>query len=152
MSSLVDYNFLTGVYPSVGKSGYKAEEVNSFHTPMAQSEIEGLLSTHYTVPFSSNNLTAKDLVSRLCYSRLASLDEEERRAIRTELYERIERLKNGEEQMLTSSGTVLQPNVAGTAWTENEDYHPIFTQDDPLMWEVDSSQIRELRDERGQSY
>ena len=148
--SLVDYDFITGVYPSVGKGSYNAEEVNSYHTPLAQAQIEGLLSTHYTVPFSENNLTAKDLVATLVYSRVSAMSEEDRRAIRTELYERIERLKNGDEQMLTSSGDLMQPDVAGTAWSSSEDYHTTFTRDDPLLWEVDSSLIIDLRNERQQ--
>lgn len=150
--SIIDYDFITGVYPSVGKSAYHSEEVNSFHTPMAQAQIEGLLSTHYTVPFSSNNLTAKDLVATLVYSRLASMSEEDRRAIREELYARIERLKSGEEQMMTDSGSLLQGDVAGTAWNSDQEYLPIFTRDDPLYWVVDSSEIRSLRDERGQTF
>ncbi len=147
--TIVDFNFITGVYPSVGKSEYKGEEVNSYHSPMAQAEIEGLLSTHYTVPFSSNNITAKDLVSKLVYSRLAPMKESERREIRTELYERIDRLKSGEEQMITTSGDILAPGVSGTVWSNTQDYHPTFTQDDPLNWEVSSRLINDLRDERG---
>lgn len=148
--TIVNYDFLTGVYPSVGKSDYKAEEVNSFHTPLAQAQIEGLLSSEYTVPFSSNNLTAKDLIATLTYSRLAPMSEETRRDIRTELYERIGRLKSGEELMITTSGSLI-PSTSGVAWSDGQSYHKLFTEDDPLMWIPDSSQIIDLRDERGQT-
>lgn len=144
--SVVKYADLAAQYPAVRESGIAAGDAEQ-HIQFAQAEIEGILSPYYTVPFSDDNLTAKDLVLRLSYSRIAPLSLEERGKVREEVIGRLERLTSGKEQMLTTSGTLSQ-DAASAAWSSTEDYHPIFTIDNPINWVVDSRQIEDIRDER----
>ena len=42
-------------------------EINSHYLPYASARLEGLLGAAFTVPFSSNNLTARDLTIELAW-------------------------------------------------------------------------------------
>jgi len=145
--SIVNYQDLVGTFRAIGKSGWTAEEVNSYHIPQCQAEIEGLLATVYTVPFSSNNVTAKDLVTQLVYCRLSGGSMEERQACRNEVLDRVEKLKSGKELMLTSSGPI-DSGITNIIWSNTKDYDNPTTVDDPIRWNVDSNQIDDIRDAR----
>jgi len=146
--SLVDYSDIAGTYRAVQEAAVTAEDVNSYHILYAQAEVEGVLGSAFTTPFSSNNLTAKDLIIQLTYSRIAPLSADERRNIREDVLGRMQRILDGDEAMYVESGGVMERDTS-VAWSTTEDYHPIFTVDKAENWVADSSQIEDLRDERG---
>ena len=149
--SLIDYSDVAGAYRSIEKSGYTSEEVNSFHIPYAEAEITGRLAVKYTAPFSSNNFTAKDLITQLTYSRIAPLSEDGRREIVNGVNERLDRILAGDELMLTTSGEVITKSSASSKiWSNTEDFPAPFSMDDPINWEVSSGEIYDERSIRDQ--
>lgn len=123
-------------------------EVTSYHLQYAESELDGYMAPYFTVPFSSNNLTAKDLAIDLTYLRVANLKSEERDSFRKEIMERIKMIQTGVMQMMTDSGTALS-GASGQAWSTTKDYNPVFGMGDITEFRVDSSQVYNERIARG---
>lgn len=145
--SIVNWEDVSGKYPSIARD-YTAETVNSHYIPYAEAELNGLLSGAYTVPFSSNNLTARELVTDLTYCRVIGNKAGEQNEYCKAVYDRIMRIKNGSEAMLTSSGDVM--NIDGTiVWSTTKDYHPVFGVSDETLQVVDSNWISNEESERG---
>ena len=148
---IVDFADVLGAYKSLENGGFTAERVDTYHIPYAQAELESLLGVKNTVPFSNNNVVAKDLVVKLTYSRIAPVSKDDRDELRKEVLDAVERLLSGEAVMITDSGDILPGSAAAGIWSSTEDYHPIFTVDNPENWVVDEDQIDDIRSERDQS-
>ncbi len=147
MSDLINWKNVVDRYPEIERVG-GASEVGSLYIEYAERELESYLAGYYTVPFSDNNLTAKDLSIDLTYLRLANLKSEARKEFRDEVMERIEKLKLGNASMMTSSGDQLQ-SVGEVVYSNTKDYHPIFGVGDTLDFAVDSNQIADEDADRG---
>lgn len=126
-------------YPGLSQVG-GAEEVGSSYIGYAENQVEGMLASAYTVPFSDNNLTVKDLCIDLVYIRAGTIKAEARKELRDEFMERIERLLTGKENMVTVDGTVMYSD-GGTPWSSTENYHPVFGMGDHKDFVVDSDQV-----------
>jgi hypothetical protein len=122
--------------------------VESAYVLYAENELDGLMASHFTVPFSSNNLTARDLANDFTYLKANNFKAEDRERFRTELYERVQRLKDGAERMVLSDSTTLE-SVGETIYSTTQDYHPVFGLDRTESFVVDSSQIVNERSDRG---
>lgn len=143
---IVTYDEIESRFSRVGDYGETV--VTSHFLLYAENQVNGLLAGHFTVPFSSNNLTAKDLVIELTYMRCADLKVSELEKRQDMFAQRIEALRNGDEVMLTSSGDTM---VAGgtlipTSTTQN--YTPVFGLSDIELSEVDPDQIEDEEDDR----
>lgn len=147
--AIIDFADMVLAYPSLQNGSFKAEDVNSYHIPYAQAELETLLASKYTVPFSSNNMTAKEMVRQLTYARIAPVGMDDREKIRDRVISLVDRLLDGSAVMMTDSGA-LSPDASSGIWLSTEDYHPVFTVDKPEHWVIDEDQIEDLRDERDQ--
>ena len=60
MAKYAQYDDVVNRYPRATKKGGKEEMVAFIN--VAENEIEGMFAGRYTLPFSSNNVTVKDLV------------------------------------------------------------------------------------------
>jgi hypothetical protein len=145
MGRYVDWDFLATRYPHVERAA-GADTVNSYHVPYAEAELDGRLASRYTVPFSSDNLTAKEIAADLVYLRLGLLKSEDRDAVRQEVDARISRLLRGDEVM-ASVGDTIQPS-GEAVWSDNQGYSPMFDVDDPQNWEVSSERLDDIEDRR----
>ena len=110
-------------------------EVTSDFLPYASSRLEGLLGGHFTVPFSANNLTAKDLTIDLAYLMILQRSREPKdfqgfgRAVDT----RLRSLTQGVEAMMTTSGEALFSGIAQkVVWSNTARYKTVFDLKDAL--------------------
>jgi hypothetical protein len=96
-----------------------ADEVGSDYLPYAAARLEGWLAPYFTVPFSNNNVTARDLTIDLAYLLLLQRSKEPRDAqpLAAAVQARLDGLAAGREAMITSSGDALFADVArGGVW------------------------------------
>lgn len=145
MGRYITYSDLAARYADIDR--ISSADVDSYHIVFAENELDGMLSSRFTVPFSSNNLTAKDLSMDLAYLRVGNFSIENRKILRDEVMARIERLKRGSEDMLLDDGTTLQ-TVGETVWSNTQDYHPVFGMHDSKWLSISSEQLEDEEDER----
>lgn len=118
---------------------------------MAEAQVHSRLASRYTTPFSSNNLTARDLaIDVLFVQNIMSREPKKAELISKSLEDRFAALLSGEAVMAVSSGTALTM-VGETAWSSTMDYHPVFGMGDISVMDVDSSQLIDEDADRGGS-
>jgi len=128
-----------------------AAAAESAFVALAEAELDSRLGAYFTVPFSSDNLTAKALAIDLTYILAAGPDDPERvAAVQTRVDKAIGELIDGRRRMMTSNGAALASAGAQTVWSPSQGYVPIFGLDHPAEWEVDSSQLYDIAVDRGQ--
>lgn len=96
----------------------------------SEYQLNSMLASAYSVPFSGAHPTIKDISIDLCYLRAMIVkDPDKAKKIKEYVYGRIEALKKGEEEIYTDSGTTLDRVSAGAyeIWSTIEDYHPTFS-------------------------
>ena len=124
-----------------------ASDVTSTHIVYAENELNSRLAPKFTVPFSDNNLTAKDLSIDLTYLRVGDLKTKEYDAFKKRVDERIARLLKGEENMVNDDGSTIQ-SVGGTLWSNTEQYTPVFGFGEVEDFEVDPDLVQDENDAR----
>ena len=147
MGRYIDWSDVTKRYRGIGKD-LDSTEVGSAYIPYAEAEVDGRLASKYTVPFSNNNLTAKDLAIDIVYLKAGNLKVEETEKLQTMIDAKFERLLSSNEVMLTTSGDVINQGVAGTVWSTTQNYHPTFGMSHTEYLEVDSSMVSDEEDAR----
>lgn len=150
MSRYIEWDDIVARYEKIGTLG-GAAELGSSYIDYVERQVEGLLASRYSVPFSSNNITVKDLCIELSYIRMSGHKSEKAKEMREVFMERIERLKNGEELMMTDSYEVIYA-TGEPVWSTTQDYHSVFVMDDIEFSVIDSNQIEDERNDRGFTY
>jgi len=145
---LIDWADINRRYPETLKHA-DATQADSSWVPFAIAELEGRLSRGFTVPFSTNNMTAKDLAIDLTFARLYRYkDNEKAAAVTSYVSGQIDMLLNGSMKMMTTSGETLQ-TVGGTVYSTTDAYHPVHGIG-PIEYSLPSSaQIEAEQDDRG---
>ena len=146
MGRYIDWEDVVARYPSINNVG-GAAEVGSVWIGPVEFQLEAMLSPQYSAPFSSNNETVKDLLIELTYIRVGNLKVEEAESYRKMFMERIERIKMGTEGMVTTSGDLVG-SVGETIWSSTENYNSVFDVDPAIEWEVDSSQVYNIENDK----
>ena len=125
MGRYIDTADLVERYREVGKEiGF--EEVSSAYIYYAEHDVDMHLGAVYTAPFSSNNLTAKDLSIDFAYVRMSRRARpKDAEAIHSALMKTIEKLTNGTLSMVTTSGDLLRPSL-GAMDSTTKLYNPLF--------------------------
>jgi len=115
--------------------------IDSNYVTYAEAEVDGLLSPGFSVPFSSNNLTVKGLcIDTTLYKIWEYKDTTKAEVLRESIDRRIEALLDGAQHMVTSSGDVIQMS-GQDAWSETQDYTPVFGKGAIEDFQVDSTQL-----------
>lgn len=121
----------------------------SHYLSYAEGYVDSRLGVKYPIPFSSNNVTIRDLTIDVVYLRSIRGKSEEYEVIMAEVNSRFGALLSGEAVMVTTSG-MLASELATAAWSSTQDYHPIFSTVLPHTDMVPSSaQIIDEYGERG---
>jgi hypothetical protein len=123
----------------------------SHYLSYAEAYIDGRLGATFTIPFSNNNQTVRDLAIDVVYARSirGSLNEEYKN-LWAEVNSRIGALVGGTEVMVTNSGTIVAEEQSTPAWSSTEEYHPFFAATLPHIDMVPSSSHMQAEyDERG---
>lgn len=122
--------------------------MGSAYIAYGEALVEGALAPFYTVPFSDNNITVRDLAIDATFIKAGRLRDEDVTEIRSDFWSRIEMLRNGEMVMMTGSGSLLTKDNELGAWSNTRSYHTSFGLDDPINWHPSSSHLEDLEDAR----
>jgi len=97
----------------------------------AEHELNSLMATHFSVPFGGSHPTIKDLTMDLVYYKtMVVKDPEKAEQIKDAVLGRIDRIKAGEEYIITDSYTTITPDASiagGEVWSTNQEFHPVFS-------------------------
>jgi len=107
-----------------------AAEIASHYLPFASARLDSMLAPFFTVPFSSNNVTARDLAVDLAYLLVLQRSREkgDGEELRSRTMERIQALAEGREAMLTDSGQpIYAASQGGVVWSNTARYRTIFS-------------------------
>jgi hypothetical protein len=146
MGRYVDWSYIVNRTPSANTAGGSKEVDSAFIIP-TEFEVDGLLSTHFTTPFSSNNMTVKELVADLVYAKMNVGKDKHAVKYKERAMEMVDNLKAGTMNMILLDGTVVGA-VNGTAWSNTQDYHPVFGISDEIYQTKDQDQIDHENAER----
>lgn len=144
MARYIEYDDLVNRYPRASKKGGQ-EEINAFITN-AEQELESMFAGAYTIPFSSNNVTIKDLAVDLTYIKLDVQSSKENVERHKRLMKTVDMIKTNKMQMLTNSGDIV--GAASPLWSNTTDYHPVHGVLDVTDQVVDDTRIQDEIDER----
>lgn len=122
-------------------------EVSSVHIMYAEARVEELLGQHFTAPFSSNNLTVKDLCIDFTYLSVGNFKIKERNEYEDRLIKRVESIIDGSRAMVTTSGDILQ-STGDTIYSTTADYTPTFGFSATEDSVVDSDLLQDEEDDR----
>ena len=133
-------------YPRVSTDSRAATTLEAAYLIPAEAEVDARLGSRFTVPFSSNNLTVKDLVIDMTMLRMGIYKERDEQ-LRKDVDARIKALLDGTMVMVTDSGQVAAYQVSGVINT-TADYHPVFGMGPIEDMEPDDQRIDDEEDAR----
>jgi len=142
---LARYNELNTL-PNVSSTGVQDNLI-----AMAEAVCHSRLSSRYSVPFSTSNLSARDLCVDILYVQAQLTRQPEKaKALQENIDNRIKALLEGSSVMVDSAGAALV-SVGDTIWSSTADYSPVFGMGDIIKAEVSSAQLLDEAATRGES-
>lgn len=144
----IDWGDVLAMFPQAGR-GPSAEQVNSYHILYAEAEVDGLLASNYSTPFSHTNLTVKELATIATFLRMGILKDSKYDDVSKMFYDRIQRINDGKEAMLVSSsnGNIAAQFRDSGAWSSTMNYSPTFNMLPVEYQNVSSSQLQDEYDD-----
>jgi len=116
----------------------------------AEAYVHGRLGSNFSVPFSSNNMTAKDLVIDTLYvQNIQSRQILKGKTLAAVVDEKIKALLLGATSMVDINGTILAAFAGDVAWSNTMNYHPVFGMGAPEVTAIDSQQLIDENTARG---
>lgn len=148
MSTYANWGDLVGRYKKFNSLG-AADEVNSHYIYYAERELDARLGTHFTTPFSSDNITAKDLTLMLVNVRYhEDTDDKKAKRLREAIEKKFDNLINGVTQMITTtSGNTIIAN-GSPVYSSTEPYTPTFSHGDIADMHVDPDLLNDEENAR----
>jgi len=148
MGRYIDWEDVIDRYPVLNTVG-GADEVSSTYIVYAEAMTEGLLASKYTVPFSNNNMTVKNLAIDYTYWMAARFKLEDAVAVYSSYYGTIRMLKKDQMEMILDDGTLVTGARKNSGiYSSTQSYHSALGIDDPINWRVDSDQMDASQDAR----
>jgi len=145
---LIDWSDVNRRYPETLKLA-DATQADSSWVPFAVAELHARLAHGFTVPFSDNNMTAKDLAIDLTFAKVYRFkDIEKADAVMIYVGAQIDMLLSGKQQMITTSGDTLIA-VGDTITVVGADNHPVFGISATEYAVVSSAEIISEQNDRG---
>ena len=118
-----------------------ADESQASFIRYAETYIDAALAKVYTIPFSNNNETVKDLCIDVAFAKTQKFkDNKKAKAIMTDVGSYIGGLINGTMIMVVGSGATQLPQ-GEPVYSSNQGYTPVFGKGDITDFRVDSSQL-----------
>jgi hypothetical protein len=119
-------------YPILTKWGINETDVTNHLIFYSEQEVNSRLASHYPVPFTTAPNIIKDVTMDMAYCKATFWKNPDGFEKAWEAcMARIEGLKNGDELIITTSGTILQPdessNIGNQIWTTTDNFHPVFS-------------------------
>lgn len=147
MGRYIDWEDVVDRYPEIETLG-GADQVSSTYIVHAEGFVDAMLGSHFTPPFSSNNLTVKDLSIDCVYWRAGRLKLDDASTVREEFFETIKMLKDGTQQMVDASGNILSISKNSGVYSTTQSYHTSFGVDIPEYYQVSSDHMSDVEDSR----
>jgi len=148
MGRYIDWEDVIDRYPVLNTLG-GSDEISSTYIVYAEAMTEGLLASKYTVPFSNNNMTVKDLSIDYAYWMAARFKLEDAVAVYSAYFGTIRMLKKDQMEMILTDGTLVTDARKNTGiYSTTQSYHSAFGIDEPDNWRVDSDQMSDAQDSR----
>lgn len=141
MEPYATYAEFTQVYSWRGVS---ESEISSYWLQYGALRVNEALGHFYTTPFSSNNVTAKDL--NIHFAALGILirtrKQEDSAELKKELEQRISDITSGGKYMILDDGTTIVPNEnINSPWGQTADYKPVFDLRDAEEQRIDPDRL-----------
>ncbi|MDH4225120.1 MAG: hypothetical protein OEW12_05695 [Deltaproteobacteria bacterium] len=113
-------------------------EISSHVLPYGSARLETLLAHGFTVPFSNNNVTARDMALDLSYLLVLRRGKApgDYKPLEEAVEKRIQALLEGREAMMTDGGQPLFSSIP-RVWGSTSAFKPVFGLGDPLSQRVD---------------
>ena len=145
---IIDWSDVNRRYPETLKIA-DASQADSSWVPFSIAELHARLSPGFTVPFSDNNMTAKDLAIDLTFAKVYRFkDIEKADAVMTYVGAQIDMLLSGNMMMVTTSGDVLVA-VGDTTTVVGAGNHPVYGVGPIEYSVVSSAEIETEQNDRG---
>lgn len=135
--------------------GISETEISSAWLPYGTQRVNEVLGGWYTLPFSSNNITARQLTVDYAYLGvlIRTRKETDSKELKNELKERIASITSSGAPMFTDSAESIYPsadvNNVFKVYSSTKDYKPVFDLRDSEYQRPDPDQIREQFDNDG---
>lgn len=116
-------------YPELAKLPDVSSASQAMMIALAEGAVNSRLAGTYTVPFSSNNLTAQDLSMDMLFVQTQTTRQPEKAKLLMEsLNDRFDALISGSSSMVASDGTMIDGTIVtgDPVWSTTQDYHPTF--------------------------
>ena len=151
----VTYSDCVARYPIFETWPGLSTQVNSTLIHYGEVELNARLAPKFDVPFSPAPAAIEDLAIDFAYLKSLNYGNQNERwvEVNSMLSSRIERILDGDEMLVTDSGTVIEPVTRSgvDTWSSTEDYNPTHSMlgaESPCEG-IDSNYLHDLRSERG---
>lgn len=135
-------------YPRVLTDSRATDVLESAYLSPAEAELDMRLGSRFTVPFSSNNATARDLTIDMTIIRWGMYgDDDDKEVIQASVDSRIKALLDGTMVMVTTSGQVVAYPVSGVINTNNG-YPPVFGMGDVMDMKPSTQRVEDEEAQR----
>ena len=124
MGRYIDWPDVVDRYQTIASVG-DTKEVGSAYIQYAEAEVDARLACAYTVPFSNNNLTAKDLAIDITFLKVSRTRDKTYDKVKVSVDERIKMLITNKAKMVDLSGTIISASVGRHA--DVSDAIPVYT-------------------------
>jgi len=139
MPRYIDWAILVARFPEADKLG-DASLIDTYLIPVAETEIDRRLAGVFSVPFSNNNATVRDLVTVQCMANAhLGKNDDKHRAYTAYVDARIKEILAG-GALITDSGAAYYADAGEPVYSPTMRYPPIFNSLNPIDWAVNSQQ------------
>ena len=140
MARYIEWDDVTNRYKTVSDIADDSELQESY-IQYAEAHVDAALAPSFSIPFSNNNATVKDLCIDLTFAKTQMFkDSEKAEKIMTHVNSVIGALKEGGMIMVVGSGETIAAN-GEPVYSSNQNYNPVFGKGDITNFRVDSSQL-----------
>ena len=149
----INFKEATQRYPILADWAKQSSDVSSGLLHYAEKQLDSMLASHFTVPFSGPPQIIKDLAIDFSYLKaLMPRDIEKGKQFAEYLQARIDAIKAGSESIVTDSGTIISKSATGGAeiWSTTQDYHSVhsFLDAEDSYTHISSGQLQADQDAR----
>lgn len=137
---------VTARYPRCLTDSRAAALCESAYLLPAEFELDARLAPKFTVPFSNNNMTARDLTIDMTMLRTGIYKDRDEE-LRASVESRIKALLDGTMVMITTSGEVAG-YPGGGVFSTTQNYHPTFGMGDIVDMKPDDDRVADEDDAR----
>jgi len=145
MGRYIEWDDVIDRYPELNTlSG--ADEFSSAYIVYSEAFVDGILGNNFTVPFSNNNMTVKDLSIDMTYYRAGRFKFSNAIDVKSSFFETVKMLNMGQIIMVDPDGIDLaHPKKQLGIFSSTQSYHSAFGMQAAEEWHIDQDNIDDDR-------